>query len=105
MLRNPTCDNGVSYDMTPCGGSADTRDGEEGMTSPCAGLKGKKKKKCDRDQEQGSGEEGGSPCDALKGKKKRKCMEAQEGDSGENPCAGLKGKKKKKCMAANAESA
>merc|ERR1719223_392075 len=71
MLKNPTCDNGVIYEMIPCRGSANTRDGEEGEMSPCA---------------------------ALKGKKKRKCMEAQEGDSGENPCAGLKGKKKRKCM-------
>eukprot|EP00116_Pleurobrachia_bachei_P004396 sb/3464658/ len=84
MLRNPTCDNGVKM-------------------SPCAGLKGKKKKKCEAAEK--SGEEGGSPCDGLKGKKKKKCMAAQEGDSGENPCAGLKGKKKKKCMAANPEMA
>jgi len=104
MLRNPTCDNGVSYDMIPCG--ADARDGEEGEMSACAGLKGKKKKKCEAAEQEGSGEEeGGSPCDGLKGKKKKKCMAAQEGDSGENPCAGLKGKKKKKCMAANPEMA
>ena len=111
MLRNPTCDNGVIYDMIPCGGSTEggDRDGEEeGEMSPCAGMKGKKKKKCEAAQQESGEEEGsGNPCDALKGKKKKKCMQAQEGaDSGvEDPCAGLKGKKKKKCMAAEAEMA
>ena len=87
MLRDPTCDEtDVSYDMTPCVGESAYR---------CAGLKGKKLKKCHKKQ----CEIEGDSCDGLKGKELKKCKQLEKciRKRTDDSCDGLEGKKLKKC--------
>jgi len=95
MLRDPTCDNGVSYDVIPC---------DQVEADPCEGLRGKKLEKCEKENEEPCEGDDCDPCEGLKGKKLKKCEKENkppcEGDDCD-PCEGLKGKKLKKCEKKN----
>jgi len=77
MLRDPTCDNGVQYDVVPCA------DYDASNQNSCAGLSGKKLKKCEKSEASGD-------CAGLSGKKLKKCEKKSGGGKGD------KGKKDKK---------